>query len=890
MLGKKLVLAGMAGCFFLFSCIRKEQDDETIFLQAVPIDALMIIKINSYPHFASSLNEAVYSESLLQTPAGKNLRVGMHFLDSLRTLYENLRYCTEQSPLYFSFHATGKEKAGWVAYLPLKKNTGSELKQIRNSYGSRIEEKVYNHTSVYIFNSGDNKEYCFCSTGNLLMISSSLPLLEKALRQKGESVSLLSDPDFSQLITAAGKKVDGNVFIHIPRVLTWVNSFLSPSLRKHVAATGPSHQWTELDILLKNDRIIFSGLSLTNHDLRQYLQLFSGQQPQQPEVISLLPNTVSAFIFTGYSDPGTFYSSYRSFLNYQHKGKMYETYLNNINRQYNTAIEKSFLLNRAGETCWAFTSDDTTMYFIQQINDRELFVNELQKIVPEGQQTKEKIATQIFPVYTLPESMISSLCPSYFTLPSLRYATLLEDFFIVAESKESLTQFIYLSLSGSKLIYNKRFESFTKNIPGNSNILIYCDAKQSHHFIQKILNNDLLSHPFMDFFKTSTGCCLQISSMKDNFFYTNLAVQYESKKAGGFSLLWKCKLDTLVAMQPVKVKNHVTSQTEFLVQDARYQLYLIDGGGRILWKKPLEGPVCGTIFQIDYYKNNKLQYLFNTSHALHLIDRNGDYVEHYPIVLDQPAVSPLSVADYDNNKEYRLFIGVKEKGLLCLTREGKTVEGWKSPVIKGNKISPVQHIRLGDKDYLVFSDSLSPYFLNRRGETRVKLSEPFIPSGNCFFSEAQSPVSEAHFITTDMEGHIQLISTGGKVTTLPTSLINKIHFFDYQDFNEDGQRDFILSSAGGINVYNQQGKLICSINPEVAIDFKPIFYNFDTLDIKIQVFSMKEQKILFIDRKGKIKNELVMPAPASGLLYEINKKYYFLAGGVDGYLYNYTLQ
>jgi hypothetical protein len=61
----------------------------------------------------------------------------------------------------------------------------------------------------------------------------------------------------------------------------------------------------------------------------------------------------------------------------------------------------------------------------------------------------------------------------------------------------------------------------------------------------------------------------------------------------------------------------------------------------------LEGPIMGSVQQLDFYKNGKLQYLFNTAEKIHLIDRNGNYVERYPIALRSPATSPLALFDYE---------------------------------------------------------------------------------------------------------------------------------------------------------------------------------------------------------------------------------------------------
>ena len=49
---------------------------------------------------------------------------------------------------------------------------------------------------------------------------------------------------------------------------------------------------------------------------------------------------------------------------------------------------------------------------------------------------------------------------------------------------------------------------------------------------------------------------------------------------------------------------------------------------------------------MDYYKNGKLQLLFAGRDYMHLIDRNGNYVDKYPVKMRTPASNTLALFDY----------------------------------------------------------------------------------------------------------------------------------------------------------------------------------------------------------------------------------------------------
>src|SRR5690606_27291397 len=110
-------------------------------------------------------------------------------------------------------------------------------------------------------------------------------------------------------------------------------------------------------------------------------------------------------------------------------------------------------------------------------------------------------------------------------------------------------------------------------------------------------------------------------------------------------------------------------------QDINNNLYLISLKGKILWKKQLDSAILGTIEQIDIYKNSRLQFVFATSRRLYVIDRNGKDVAPFPEKFNDNITQPLSVFDYDKNKNYRLLV-TQAKNILLYDINAKRVNGF----------------------------------------------------------------------------------------------------------------------------------------------------------------------------------------------------------------------
>ena len=160
-----------------------------------------------------------------------------------------------------------------------------------------------------------------------------------------------------------------------------------------------------------------------------------------------------------------------------------------------------------------------------------------------------------------------------------------------------------------------------------------------------------------------------------------------------------------------------------MVQDSENIIYLIDNNGNLKWKKPIEEKIIGKISYLDYYKNNKYQFLFNTSSKLFLVDRLGRNVKDYPFKIEGETNLQHSLFDYDNSKDYRIIIANKKGKILNYKKNGNRVTGWKHT---DNKIVsyPLEHFKVNEKDFIIKLDQNNKIELfARNGSSRTKFKE-----------------------------------------------------------------------------------------------------------------------------------------------------------------------
>jgi hypothetical protein len=170
--------------------------------------------------------------------------------------------------------------------------------------------------------------------------------------------------------------------------------------------------------------------------------------------------------------------------------------------------------------------------------------------------------------------------------------------------------------------------------------------------------------------------------------------------------------------RPWLVKSHRSKGHYVLLQDALHQLYFLEPSGKLLWKKTLENPITTAFLDVDYYNNNKTQYLFATDKQLHLLDYHGHKISRYPHPLHQPGQPVhLRVVDYSDNKHYRFLIATAQGNIYLTDKHYRPLPAWNPRSLGQDFSSTPLHLRVQGKDYfLILQTNGTLQALNRKGQ------------------------------------------------------------------------------------------------------------------------------------------------------------------------------
>jgi hypothetical protein len=304
---------------------------------------------------------------------------------------------------------------------------------------------------------------------------------------------------------------------------------------------------------------------------------------------------------------------------------------------------------------------------------------------------------------------------------------------------------------------------------------------------------------------------------------------------------------------------------------------------------PLNERIVSAVYMIDYYRNGKYQLLFSGKNYIHLLDRNGNYVERYPVKLRSPATNSIVMIDYDNNLNYRLFIAGEDKLIYSYDKTGSVVKGWKPFRTTGYVKTEINYFKVSGKDYIVAADENAVYFLDRSGNKRMNLSEPVIKaSGSALRLNSGADLS---VVCSSPDGTIQHIYFDGSVKKFTVKKFSADLSFDIFDVDGDGYSEYIFIDKGILYLYNHNRSEL--FTREFGSDNLggPINFIFSASDRKIGVFDVKKNLIYLIGKNGKTINGFPLRGASMFSVGKLSDKsgWHLIVGGTDRFLYNYKI-
>ncbi len=903
--------------FFIFFKGKAGKPDEP--LRAIPPDASMIIQVNDFKYLMMNFERNGIWQELKKISSFERIDIQVNFLDSLIQTSEEIRSLLLDNPSFISTHTVGKNNTGFLHVFCMPK--GLSEKRVAEIIQKQVEEsgtltsRKYEGFQIYdarLLKEDVISNFSYVIADGLFMISFSSILIEDAIRQITSQESIYRDKEFRDVLKTSGKNVAANVFINFKHTPTLVATKIKSGYITKVRSADDLASWTALDLNLQEDGILLNGFTLVNDSARQLFRLFKGQSAGRLTVDNILPSTIAAFFAINLSDKTLYFNHLRQQL--QESGKLNEFHRNaallknkydiDLNEVFYNQLDEEITLAIESVQSEKLTADHFVVIEVKSKSQaQKKLIEAIGKIAAKEGVSPDRYIFNYqfddelsFPIYHLPlEDFLKNCLGSFFNCCSNHYFAFIENYIIFGNSVRSLTGFIHSNVLNRTLITDLAYREHKNNLSPRATVTFYADLSRAHLSFSAYISPEIIKEweNNIEVFQKVQTIGFQLSPQKE-MIYTNIYLKSVSEFKNKPRTVWESLLDTTFDFKPQFVINHNTRQPEIFLQDNNNNIYLVNQVGRILWKQNLSERINSSIYQIDYYANGKLQILFSTRNYLHLIDRNGNYVERYPVKLRSKATNGMALFDYENDKNYRIFIAGEDKRIYAYDREGSLIKGWNFDQTESIVRHPINHFRVGSRDYIVFGDRLRTYILDRKGNTRVNVRE-LIPASqnNSYYLEIKADLNRSFIAMTDTAGLVYRIFFNERIERDDFIKCTPDHYFDFKDMDGDGNKDYIFLDKNKLTVFKDNKSVMLSHDFDNPIDLPPVYYHFAAKDLKIGVVSGGKGFIYLINNDGTMYEGFPLRGRtlfSIGYLGNTVSAFNLIVGGDDNFLYNYIVQ
>ncbi len=578
---------------------------------------------------------------------------------------------------------------------------------------------VYQQDTIYTTTYKKTNYYATVLNG-ISFISNQKLFIENCIRDQNEFGRLAQNKNFKKGTASLDDNADLNLIIRTEALKPDV--FFRSSLKIKWRDTG---SWLFID-LVDTKKQIASGIGLCRDSMCVINGIFESVKPGAHDFAHYIPFAVDENITFSFDD-------FEQFVKNLNHYKLYAP------RQ---AVEGREILT--GLKAMSFFRENNNPAIILKLTDLSSLTDE--KIEKIKDFNNYEIAK--FPYNNLIESYFSNIFPEV----STRFFTIIDDLVIITSSKNYLEKILNDFQNHSTLSQSKTFQNLNAELPDNYHLILFKNK----------LNIKGQKYMMAQTFKVDEGTV-----------FTNLVLKpfVPSRGQSIVEQVLSYSLSELPKSDPQLVYNHHTKNYNIIYQDDKGRLNFVNLKGKIRWQTELKGDITGKIKQVDLFRNHKIQYTFVTPHHWYIIDRLGRNVDNYPKYFLKKITKGISVFDYEHNRKYRF--GITQSNTFKLyDNQGEKVKGFKAKIDNDILFSP-QHFRIGNKDFIQISDTEGKlYLLNRRGETRIKVSKNFDTGRN------QWGVKNRKFVNIDDNDRLLSIDLNGKLKTgkldLPGHILSDI--------------------------------------------------------------------------------------------------------------------
>lgn len=811
--------------------------------EAVPANTAVFLTFDNWQELKKNIADKAYANDLGEHFLIQQLINDQQLIEQLFEQTGGYTAVLKEAQLLTALHINGTDNLNWIYLLDQYKSSFDLKKFLNGLLNVKVEPYQFKNHPVYELSHNNGGKLAITTFRNLIIVARHSLMVEDAIDQlKDVSSSICRQSSFKKVIKP-NDQTDVSVFLNFQKLPLLFASFFHPNKRAKANQIQSLASWSRLDLSFDSMAIKTTGVLMPNTSSNLQAAVKNRTTVDRTKIIKILPDNTAVMTWMGIPDFKQFYNTIKKD-NYPEFNQYISPWIGNA---------FAYVITEAHGT-----NIDAEKFAVFHTSDINLAEHYLQKYA-ESLGALKTIEYQNFKInQILSADILKAIFGENFNPIHNPFYTFIDDYVIFCNSRQALEIWLDKYIIGHTLSRDVNFLKQHIQVKPDANILFYVNTSNVFPLIRNYTKPSLLAKLDKDYnlFNKINQVSLTLNAKNRNYningHFSINDKQVESTKT---SITWKAYLENKISLSPKIVENSANNQLAIFTQDAANKIYLLDRGGELLWKRQLKSSIQSDIFQLDYYNNRDLQFLFNTKDEIYLIDNKGENISGFPIKLQSRITNGLSLLNFGSRNDYAFFIACRNGNVYGYDKTGRPLPGFNPLRGNGQIVHPIQHFQNNGKDYILI--------LNKAGKLSVYGRNAFKRfSSISFDSEFISPLDyqigagNSRIVMADNQGQGRVINLSGDSFKLNLNVgDNKNVKFAFANVVGDERKDYIVLSENKISVYYYDQKAF-KLKTNIEFDHKQDDLFAVQLNKKdkqyIGTVDFQKNQINLLDENGKV--------------------------------------
>ncbi len=857
----------------------------------VPADSFLVLEINDLGKVRTDLDSINTWQALQSIPTIEEATGDLQLLDSLAGQNEEFERLFKNNPLLVTVNVIAKD-AFDLLYLFEVKNIQqhSIITNVIDSFDNQYQKstrKYLNYTITEI--KAGNRLFTYIYYKNFFVGSFTPFLVEDVIRTLDDETIASFPEAHRDLFSLVKMEQDqGNIYINSKKLDRALQVFVD-DVKANLAPLGNIAARSFLDLRFEDNAIDLNGFSIVEDD-KGLLSHFKGNTGVAFDMLNLIPENTAWIYHLSFQNSDEWLNKWRA--SYVAENAGYQQQIRQLESKYDLSIESTYqwLGNAVALVVTESAQpDQSNRLLILDANDIGEAYAQLNLMTERmARVDRDSVFSEPFRNYEIRQLKIENfpelLFGPQFNEFSTTYYLPLEGRIVMANNLQLLTQLLDDITNENNWGKSVKINQFFDQLNREANVNLIVDTNRSWKTLMQFTRPTWI--PFFEenapLLRSFEHLAIQFSAIDDKF-YTNIVITQpegfdQSQSPGNITVEKTVSFPYPLVGAPQFGRSHIDRKLELVVQDSSGTIYHVDNDLEVLWSEALTGRINSEVYQIDYYKNQKLQFLFSTPEHIYGFDRVGGSLPKYPLSIAKGKTAFFNIIDYNKTKDYRLLLANTEGDLYLMDKGGETLGAWQPlPLGSPLAIKPF-HLRVNSRDLIIAPLSNGVvHARNRRGDSYrgfpLDLKESLAPG---IFIKTGANFTQSRLTMVTQTGSIIEFNLEGAIFRRDQLLKPEVNS-SFRLVKDALDKDYIIlrRDETRIGILDQNGNILFEKDYLSAGAIQCQYYNFGAGNEVVIIIDTEQEFAYLYDKRGRLLNfKPLETGQEIGLLYsEANSQY-----------------